>query len=94
MRLVLHGHSLERRSQPHFIGRAAKATRWLETSTRRAVAAMPSARNTTCGYTLFMLDFYGREFVDELKVKEEKVLSPSQVRQLAEDAIEYYSKEF
>jgi hypothetical protein len=45
------------------------------------------------GYTLFMLDFYGREFVDELRAKERKVLSPSQVRQLAEYAIDYYSKQ-
>jgi len=42
-------------------------------------------------YTLFMEDFYGRKFVDELRELERKVLSASQVRQLAEQAIEEFS---
>ena len=79
----------------HFIGRAAKATRWLEENLHPACCSCNTFRKEyhMRGYTLFMVDFYGREFVDELRAKERKLLSPSQVRQLAEEAIDYYTKE-
>jgi hypothetical protein len=34
-----------------------------------------------------MIDFYGRDFVDELRLMAKQILSASEVRQLAEDAI-------
>ena len=42
-------------------------------------------------YTLYMEDMYGREFVDELREMERKVLAASQVRALAEEAIAEFS---
>jgi hypothetical protein len=42
-------------------------------------------------YTLFQLDRYGREGIEEIQNESRKVLSGSQVRQLANEAIEYYS---
>ena len=44
------------------------------------------------GYTLYMIDAYGREKIDELKREAKKTLSPSQKRQITEEAIEYYTK--
>lgn len=44
------------------------------------------------GYTLFMVDTYGREKIEELEQEARKVLSPSQKRQLAEEALEYYKE--
>lgn len=43
-------------------------------------------------YTIYILEFYGREFLDELRELEKKVLSASQVRKLAEEAIERFKK--
>ena len=77
----------------HFIVRGKKATRWLEENLHPACCSCNSFRKEhhVREYTLFMTDFYGREFVDELREMEKRVLSASQVRQLAEEAIEYYS---
>jgi hypothetical protein len=44
------------------------------------------------GYTLFMLDFYDRGFVNELIETKKQILTPSQVRALAEEAISYYTE--
>jgi hypothetical protein len=41
-------------------------------------------------YTRFMIDFYGHEKIDELKSEARKTLSPTQKRELVENAIEYY----
>jgi hypothetical protein len=41
-------------------------------------------------YTRFMIDFYGHEKIDELKSEARKTLSPTQKRELVEEAIEYY----
>jgi hypothetical protein len=41
-------------------------------------------------FTLFQLDRYGREGIEEIKAEGRKVLSGSQVRQLAEEAIAHY----
>jgi hypothetical protein len=43
-------------------------------------------------YTLKMIDFYGRDFVDELRGLARKVMPASQVRALAETAIQEYSQ--
>lgn len=78
----------------HFIGRAKKATRWLEENLHPACPSCNVFRKEhhMREYTLFMTDFYGREFVDELRELEKKTLSASQVRQLAEEAIAEFSK--
>ena len=78
----------------HFIGRSAKATRWLEENLHPACPSCNVFRKEfhMREYTLFMEDFYGREFVDELRALEKKVCHSSEVRQMAEEAIEYYGK--
>lgn len=76
----------------HFIERGKKATRWLEENLHVACCSCNTFRKEyhMRGYTLFMMDTYGREMIDELRVLEKKTLSPSEVRNLAEEAIEYY----
>jgi hypothetical protein len=78
----------------HFIERGKKATRWLEENLNTADASCNTFRKEyhMRGYTLFMMDTYGREFVDELRELEKKTLSQSDVRKLAEEAIEYYGE--
>lgn len=77
----------------HFIGRSAKATRWLEENLHPACCSCNTYRKEfhMREYTVFMVDMYGREFVNELREMERKVLSASQVRALAEDAIAEFS---
>ena len=43
-------------------------------------------------YTFYMLDKYGREAVEQLKDLGRKVVSPTQKRLLAENAITYYTE--
>ena len=76
----------------HFIERGKKATRWMEENLHPACCSCNSFHKELHmrGYTLFMIDTYGREFVEELRVLENKTLSPAEVRTLAEEAIEYY----
>jgi len=78
----------------HFIVRGKKMTRWLEENLHPACCSCNSFRKEhhMREYTLFMTDFYGREFVDELRAMENTACSPSQVRQMAEDAIRDYSQ--
>lgn len=78
----------------HFIGRAKKATRWLEENMMPACQSCNVFRKEfhMREYTIYILEFYGREFLDELRELEKKVLSASQVRQLAEEAIERFKK--
>lgn len=78
----------------HFIERAAKSTRWLEENLHPACCSCNTFRKEhhMREYTLFMTDFYGRDFVDELRGMERKVLSASQVRALAEEAISQFSE--
>ena len=78
----------------HFIERGKKAIRWREENLHPACCscnAFHKERHMR-GYTLFMTDTYGRELIDELQELEKKTLSPSEVRTLAEEAIEYYGK--
>ena len=79
----------------HFIERGKKATRWLEENLHVACCSCNTFHKELHmrGYTLFMLDTYGRELIDELRELEKKTLSASEVRNLAEEAIEYYSKD-
>lgn len=78
----------------HFIGRSAKLTRWLEENLHPACCGCNTFRKEyhMREYTVYMVDMYGREFVDELREMERKVVPASQVRQLAEEAIAYYSE--
>jgi len=75
----------------HYIGRAAKATRWLEENLHPACPGCNVYRKEfhMREYTLFMIDTYGRDFLDQLKELGRKVLTGSQVRELAEEAISY-----
>jgi hypothetical protein len=77
----------------HFIGRSAKATRWLEENLHPACCGCNTYRKEfhMREYTVYMVDMYGRAFVDELREMERKVLSASQVRDLANEAIEEFS---
>ena len=77
----------------HYIERAAKNTRWLEENLHPACPSCNVYRKEfhKREYTLYLIDMYGREKIDELKAEARKVLSGSQVRQLAEDAIAYYT---
>lgn len=76
----------------HYIERAAKATRWLEENLHPACPSCNVYRKEfhKREYTLAMIDLHGRQFIDELKEMARKVLSPSEVRTLAEEAIEYF----
>ena len=78
----------------HFIGRASNPTRWLEENLRPACPSCNVYRKEyhMREYTLVMIDAYGRDFVDDLNRISRKVCKPSEVRQLAEDAISYYSE--
>ena len=44
------------------------------------------------GYTLHMIDTYGRDKITELQKEARKVMSPSERRQQAEDAFAYYTE--
>lgn len=79
----------------HFIERGKKLTRWMEENLRPACCSCNQYRKEfhMREYTLKMEDFYGRPFVDELREMAKKTLSNSEVRQLAEEAIEYYGNQ-
>ena len=74
----------------HYIGRASKATRWMEENLRPSCPSCNVYRKEfhMREYTLKMIDFYGRDFVNELRLLARQVLSGSEVRKLAENAIE------
>lgn len=78
----------------HFIERGKKLTRWMEENLHPACCSCNRFRKEhhMREYTLYMTDMYGRDFVDELRNDAQKVLSASQVRQLAEEAIAYYTE--
>ena len=79
----------------HYIERAAKATRWLEENLKPACPSCNVYRKEfhKREYTLVMVDLYGRDFVEELKVIGKQTLQPSKVRELAEEAIRYYGEQ-
>lgn len=78
----------------HYVGRASKLTRWMEENLQCACPSCNVYRKEhhMREFTFYMLDFYGREFVDELRELEKKVLCADHVRRLAEDAIKDYSQ--
>lgn len=77
----------------HWIGRAAKAVRWDERNLAPSCPACNVYRPEMHQreYTLFQLDRWGRAGIEEIKAESRKVLRGSEVRMLAEEAIEYYS---
>ena len=44
------------------------------------------------GYTLHMIDTYGREKIDELRAEARKTLSQTEKRKMAEEAFIYYTQ--
>ena len=76
----------------HYIERGAKGTRWLEENLHPACPGCNVFHKEfhKREYTLFIIDFYGRDKVDELKRLARQALSPSKVRELAEEAIDYF----
>jgi 5-methylcytosine-specific restriction endonuclease McrA len=44
------------------------------------------------GYTLFMIDTYGREKIEELRTEARKTLSQTAKRKMAEEAFIYYTQ--
>ena len=44
------------------------------------------------GYTLHMIDTYGRDKISELQQEARKIMSPAERRQQAEDAFAYYTE--
>ena len=77
----------------HYIERAAKKTRWMEENLHPACPSCNVFRKEfhKREYTLYMVDTYGRQFLDELKVIIKEVCASSEVRQLADEAISHYS---
>lgn len=78
----------------HFIERGKKATRWIEENLWPACPSCNVYRKEhhMRAYTLHMIDWYGREKVDELNDLAKSVLPGPMVRCLAEDAIHCYSE--
>lgn len=78
----------------HFIERGKKATRWVEENLHPACPSCNYYRKEIHmrEYTLAMVDMYGRDEVDAMRLSAKEVLSASKVRQLAEEAIAYYSE--
>lgn len=78
----------------HYVERKFVNTRWHEMNLAPACAGcnMFNKEFHKRQYTFYMLDKYGREAVEELKELGRKVVSPTQKRFLAEDAISYYTE--
>lgn len=77
----------------HFIERGKMATRWLEENLHPACCSCNRYRKEMHmrEYSFAMIDMYGRDKANELRELTKTVLSASQVRQMATEAIEYYS---
>lgn len=77
----------------HFVERIVVQTRWMEENLHPACPSCNVFRKERHKriYTLYMIDMHGRAFVDELE-RYKGPVSPSMRRQLAEEAIAYYSE--
>jgi len=77
----------------HYIERAKFGTRFVEENLAPACTSCNHFRKEfhKREYTLYVIDTYGREKIDELKQLANKSLSPSQKRQIIEEALEYYT---
>lgn len=78
----------------HFIPKSRGASvRWVEENCHpECQGCNRFSHSHLIGYTLFMIDTYGREKIEELEQLARKTLSASQKRQLAEDAFNYYKQ--
>jgi 5-methylcytosine-specific restriction endonuclease McrA len=78
----------------HFVPKSRGASvRWVEENCHpECPACNRFNEGHMIGYTLFMIDYYGKEKIDELQAEARKTLSPSQKRELAEEAIRYYTE--
>lgn len=78
----------------HYVERKFVNTRWHEMNLAPACAGcnMFNKEFHKRQYTFYMLDKYGREAVEQLKDLGRKVVSPTQKRLLAENAITYYTE--
>lgn len=79
----------------HYIERGRVETRWLEENLHPACPGCNVFHKEfhKRRYTVFIIDTYGRDFLEELERLSKIVVSPSRRRQLAEEAIEYYTNE-
>ena len=76
----------------HFISRGKVSTRWVEENAHPECPHDNRFNHThLIGYTLYMVDMYGRDKIEELEQLARQVLSPTQKRKLAEEAFLYYS---
>jgi hypothetical protein len=78
----------------HWIGRAAKAVRWLEDNLSVACPSCNVYRKEMHQreYTLYQLDRHGRDGLERIKSTSREVLTGSQVRSLANEILDTYSK--
>lgn len=77
----------------HFIPKSRGASvRWVEENCHpECKGCNRFSHSHLIGYTLYMIDTYGREKIEELENLARKVLSASEKRQLAEEAFTYYT---
>ncbi len=78
----------------HYIERGKIGTRWREENLHAAGACCNTFNKEfhKREYSLFMIDTYGRALVDELKAEARRLLKPSEKRDLALEAITYYTE--
>ena len=78
----------------HWIGRAAKTTRWLEDNLSVACPSCNVYRKELHQreYTLYQLDRHGREKLDKIRGDSRKTLSGSQIRALANEVLDTYTR--
>ena len=78
----------------HYIERGKYRTRWREENLHPACPGCNVFNKEfhKREYSFYMLDMYGRDLVEELKADAKRLISPSEKRQLALEAITYYQE--
>jgi hypothetical protein len=78
----------------HYVERRFFATRYVEENLHPACPHCNAFNKEfhKRQYTLFMLDTYGRDKIDELVMESRRTLSPSEKRAIVEEAIDYYGQ--
>ena len=78
----------------HFIPRSRGASiRWVEENCHpECIGCNRFSHSHLINYTLYMIDMYGREKIEELEKLARNVLTPSEKRKLAEEAYSYYTE--